>query len=377
MKEFIQEIITRFGGRYAGTDAETKAQLFVKDKLDAFCDSASITPFYSALSSHFQSLKLFIIVHLLSIILLFFFPLVAFGISLVNGVLFLCHFVTYRHCLDFLFPKEKSHNVEGVIEPTDEVKNTLIFAGHIDSVKEFKWWYKLKMTGIILTVVSSFLLAISFIFIGLYVFVGGVFGTVMLALLLVLTPSLWVLFDMHGKEVVLGANDNLTGVALSVELAKHFAANRLKHTRVRVLSFGAEEMGLRGAFAYAKENKKRLIEENALLVNLDTIKDKNFITIATNETNTLSFFDKTLIQEMKASFDACKVPVKTIPLSVGASDASAFIINKLPALSLIAMTTESLDETYHTRLDNMSNLDDEAMEITKKVMIHFAETRDK
>lgn len=377
MKEFIVEIINKFGGRYAGSDAEKQAQLFVKDKLDAFCDEVSFLPFNSTLEAHFQALKIFVLFHLISIVLIFFSPIWAFGLSVFSSLMFICHFVTYRHCLDFLFPKKESWNVEGIIEPTSEYKQTIIFAGHIDSVKEFKWWYKLKFFGAVLTVVSSFLLALSPLFFGLIVFGGMVLSKIFLILLILLTPTLWVLFDMHGKEVVQGANDNLTGVALSYGLGKYFAQNRPKHTRIRIISFGAEEMGLRGAFAYVKANKKRLIEENALLVNLDTIKDKEHLTIATNETNTLSFFDKNLIKEMKDSFDACNMPVKTLPLTVGASDASAFKINKLQALSIIGMSSETLDPTYHTRLDNLNNLNDTAMNLTKEVMIHFVEKRDK
>lgn len=377
MKTFIQEIIKRFGGRYAGSDAEKQAQLFVKDKLDAFCDEVSFLPFNSALEAHFQALKLFIVVHLIAIVLIFFYPTWAFVLSVLNALLFICHFVTYRHCLDFLFPQKESYNVEGVIEPTGEHKKTIIFAGHIDSVKEFKWWYKLKFGGAVLTVISSFLLALSPIFFALIVFSGVIVSKIFLVLLFILTPTVWVLFDMHGKEVVQGANDNLTGVALSFSLGKYFAENKPQHTRIRIISFGAEEMGLRGAFNYVKTNKKRLLEENALLVNLDTIKDTEYLTIATNEINTLSFFDKNLIKEMQDSFEACQLPVKTLPLTVGASDASAFIMNKLPALSLIGMTSETLDPTYHTRLDNLDHLDDSAMNLTKEVMIHFVEKRDK
>jgi hypothetical protein len=58
-------------------------------------------------------------------------------------------------------------------------------------------------------------------------------------------------------------------------------------------------------------------------------------------------------------------------LDVGASDASAFSIMGLPALSLIGMMSEKLDPCYHTRLDNLEHLDGKAMEAMKEVLIHF------
>ena len=378
MEAIIKEIISKFGGRYNGSQAEKAAQEYMKAAFSKFCDKVEMHEFKAALEGHFQALKLFVIVHLVSLVLLKFAPLAAMLIGLVNTVLFLGHFVTYRHWLDFLFPKERSYNVIGDIAAEESATSTIIFAGHIDSVKEFKWWFSLKQTGVVLTVIASFSIPVFGLFsIFFYFFPSSAAVQILWYLFISLSPTLIVLFDMHGKEVVHGANDNLTGIALSHELGKHFATHRPKNTNIRIISFGAEESGLRGAFAYVKANKKSLLEERALLINIDTIKDENNLTIASNELNTLSFFDKDLIKEMQAAFSAERVPVKTLPLTVGASDASAFIMNGVPALSLIGMTTEKLDPTYHTRLDNMEHLDPKAMETLKKVLIRFVEHRDK
>lgn len=378
MENTIKDIISKFGGRYFGSKQEKKAQEYYKTLLDSFCNSTEIIPFKSALEGHFQALKIFVILHIISLILIPNFALAAMCIAIVNSILFFGHFVTYRHWLDFLFPKKTSYNVVGNIEPTEKASSTIIFAGHMDSVKEFKWWYKLKQTGVILTVIASFSLVLLGLFsVFAYLFQGSLAVTIVWYLFILLAPSLWVLFDMHGKKVVHGANDNLTGVALSLALGKYFAANKPRNTRIRIISFGAEEAGLRGAFAYARANKQQLKDENALLVNIDTIKDEEFLTIATSEVNTFSFFDKKNISNLEKSFKATNTPVKLLPLSVGASDASAFMMEGLPALSLIGMTTEKLDPTYHTRLDNLENLNPKAMKVLKKVLIHFVENNDK
>lgn len=377
MENTIKDIINKFGGRYFGREQEKQAQEYYKTLLNKFCDTAEIIPFKAALEGHFQALKIFVPIHIIVLFLIPSLPLIAMILGLVNSILFLGHFVTYRHWLDFLFAQKTSYNVVGNIEPTEKATSTIIFAGHMDSVKEFKWWYKLKQTGVVLTVIASFSLALLGVFsVFAYLFQGSLGITIFWYIFLVLAPSLWVLVDMHGKEVVHGANDNLTGLALSLELGKHFAVNRLKNTRIRVISFGAEEAGLRGAFAYARANKQQLIEENALLINVDTIKDEEYLTIASSEVNTLCFFDKEKIAQLKTAFDATNTPVKILPLSVGASDASAFCIEGLPALSLIGMTTETLDPTYHTRLDNVEHLNPKAMQTLKKVLVRYVEDLD-
>lgn len=377
MVGFIEEVITKFGGRYFGSEQEKQAQLYTKGILEQYCDSTELMEFDSTLEAHFQSLKWFCGVYVLALVLFQFHVLAAAVLAVINTVLFVGHFVTYRHWLDFLWPKKRSHNVIGNIEPLKEVRSTIIVAGHIDSVKEFKWWYRLKHKGAVLSVVAGLLFPIQAIFLLVASFLGGDWTVYGWWFLVLTSPVLIVYFDMHGKDVVHGANDNLTGVAMAVEMAKVFSAQRMQHTRVRCISFGSEEAGLRGAFAYGKKYKQQLLDENALLINVDTIKDLEHLAIGTRETNTLATFDPELIALMESSFQAENVDVKKLPIDVGASDASAFRILGLPALSIIGMRTDTLDPTYHTRLDNLEHLDGTAMEAMKRVLVHFISEHDK
>jgi len=79
---------------------------------------------------------------------------------------------------------------------------------------------------------------------------------------------------------------------------------------------------------------------------------------------------------VERAFVAANVPVKKLPLMVGASDASAFHINGIPAICVIGMDSGSLDPTYHTRLDVIENINPEALESMKKVLIQFIRTWD-
>lgn len=376
MVSFIEEVIGKFGGRYFGSEQEKQAQLHTKDILEQYCHTTELMPFESALEAHFQSLKWFCLVYVLALVVYHYTVTGAAIIAVLNAVFFIGHFVTYRHWLDFLFPKKTSHNVIGNIEPLDEVRSTLIIAGHIDSVKEFKWWYRLKHVGAILSVVAGFLFPLQAVFLIVASLFGGEWTTYGWWFLVAASPVLLVYFDMHGKEVVHGALDNLTGVAMTVEMAKVFSEQKLQHTRIRCISFGSEEAGLRGAFAYGKKHKQQLLDENALLINIDTIKDLEHLAIGTRETNTLVTFDAEHIAQMERSFDAMGVAVKKLPIDVGASDASAFRILGLPALSIIGLRTDTLDPTYHTRLDNLEYLDGTAMEAMKKVLVHFVQEWD-
>ena len=376
MLSYINDIITRFGGRYFGSKQEKEAQLYTADILRKYCDKVEVEEFQSALEAHFQSLKIFCTVYVLVLVLLKIDVRVAGIVGIVNSILFMGHFVTYRHWLDFLFPKKPSWNVIGDIEPTGHVRDTLIIAGHIDSVKEFKWWYRLKHTGAMFTVMAGFSITLLGIYALLGIFIHAGWYGYGWWLFVLLAPLQIVFFDMHGPDVVHGASDNLTGVAMAVEMAKVFSEKRLKNTRLRLISFGSEEAGLRGAWAYSHDHKQQLLEEKAFLYNIDTIKDTEHLTIGTSEVNTLVFYKKEHIDMVEKAFIDVGVPVKKLPLSVGASDGSAFHINGIPAICVIGMDSGKLDPAYHTRLDVIECINPKALETMKKVLIRFVENWD-
>ncbi|MCC6583281.1 MAG: M20/M25/M40 family metallo-hydrolase [Chitinophagales bacterium] len=377
MINFIQDIITRFGGRYFGSEQEKNAQYYTADILKKYCDKVEVEEFQSPLEAHFQALKIFCVVY---IVVLVFFKIdirIAAVLGILNTILFLGHFVTYRHWLDFLFPNKPSWNVIGDVEPLETATSTIIIAGHMDSVKEFKWWYRLKQTGAVLSVIAGIQISLLGLYALLAVFITAIWFSYIWWLFLLLTPVLIVFYDMHGKEVVDGASDNLSGVAVAVEMAKVFSVNKLKNTRVRVISFGSEEAALRGSFAYAKKHKQQLLDEKAFLFNLDSMKDLEHLTVVSSEINTLVFYNNDYLQLVENAFKATNTAYKKLPLGVGATDASAFHIHGLPAIAVIGMDSEHLDPTYHTRLDKIECLNPETMEAMKRVLVNFIETWDK
>lgn len=386
MISYIADIVARFGGRLAGSKQEKAAQEYTAGILEAYCDKVTVESFKSPLTSHFGSLKIFSVIYWLS---LYIFSThyeqskaIAAVLSIANGILFLGHFVTYRHWLDFLFPKQTSWNVEGTIEPTGEVKSTLIMAGHMDSVREFQWWYHLKAAGLALNTIAGFGFVLQGVYFGaawVASYFGPVTGPAMIPfyILILIAPAALSMFFKHGEEVVDGALDNLTGVALSVEMAQVFSVEKLKHTRIRVVSFGSEEPALRGSFAYARQHKERLMAEKAVLINFDTIKEKAHLTIVPGELNTLVTYPKDVVDKMEHAFLETGVPYKKNVLPIGATDGSAFAIEGLPAISVIGMDSSRYDPSYHTRLDNIDHLEPAGLIAMKEVMTHFIRRWDK
>lgn len=72
---------------------------------------------------------------------------------------------------------------------------------------------------------------------------------------------------MMGDVIFPGANDNASGIAMLLNLAKHFAANKPKYNTA-FIAFGAEELGLVGA-KYFVENPVFNLSKIKFLLNFD------------------------------------------------------------------------------------------------------------
>jgi len=378
MLEYITDIINTVGGRPAGSEQEKQAQYRTAAWLKKYCGRVEVESFEAKLHAQFGSLKIFTAGYFLSLLLLVISPVSAALVALVNTILFIAHFVMNLHWLDFLFKNHTSHNAWGEVQPVHEPKSVIIVAGHIDSVYEFKWWYRLGHWGGLMTVAASLLIPLQALVFGAVTFSDNeIFKLVAGVLFLVLSPLLLAHVDMHDKKMpVDGALDNLTGVAMGVEMVKYFSENPLKHTVVRAVSFGAEEPGMRGSEAYADAHYDQLVVEKAFLINVDTTKDVDQLAIVRSELRTMTFYSKTDIAKMEQSFAAENVAVKKVDLLIGNTDAYSFELEDLPCISIIGLDNDKLDPIYHTRLDNLDNYSPEASGLVSKVLVHYIKKHD-
>ncbi len=381
--DFINYIIEKFGPRRAGSDSENNAQNYIYEELSKFCDKCEKQEFSSALTAKFQSLRLFCLIYLASYALYFYSPIVSFYLSLINSVCFFLHFNSYRHILDFLFPKIKSSNVTGYIDPSSNLKKTIIFAGHMDSTPEFIWWYWFKNWGAraMIYVGVSFVVFPVFILLSIYfpeLHFNSIFQIV-LGLFGLAIPLSVVFYFIHGKQVVPGAQDNLSGISVAFHTIKKIAEkypDGLTNTRIRMISFGSEETGLRGSTAYVKQNMEELRKESACLINLDGILDSQQIHIVKAEPMPWVQYDKHLIQKLAESFEQEKLNFKTGTLPIGATDGASFARKKIPALTVIGLPLNGLHPTYHTRLDTIEWLNNDTLNKVTDVLVKFVENAD-
>ncbi len=322
-------------------------------------------------------------------------PIASLAISAFLLLFALTHIFYYSHLLDPLFPKDQSQNVYAVIPPkSGEAKYNVILSAHMDS--SWCWLHSYKnpntmmiKTGLgVLSVVILMIVSIVTIILETstsisFMALSKVFANmsansysgkdiaivIMYCLPVLCLPGFYFLtqYLSYDKKIAApGAMDNLSGVAMSIEVIKHFQNSEdeiAKDAKFIVLGTGAEESGLIGAMAFAKAHKddKELVTDNTYAINLDSFRDMEHFNVVKKDTLQFIPFDKELIELSKQAIENCNLQSHIIENPVGGSDSTAFAKAGIKTITLNAQDPRPTDY-YHTTNDGMDNLNIDTLE---------------
>ncbi len=293
MYNFVDTICKNFGPRYSCSEAEKKANLWIKDELDKFCDETFIDEFET--HPGLYPLGIFKTLRILGAISLIFMPLKFPGSIFASICIFAALFIfltelfLMKEWISPFFKKGISSNAFGIIKPGGgEAKFRLIFEGHTDSAVQMNI-AKFKEKAPIKRVIVGFYFLIHTVILSFIKFFGQLSGSLssqaewaifswtivdwiyFIPSILLLPMFLWAVGGFLGSTVVLGANDNLSGSAVSTAIGKYLSVNRPKNIEVWVGSQGSEEVGDKGAKAFVAKYGKELGKlDNAYAIVLDS-----------------------------------------------------------------------------------------------------------
>jgi len=393
---FTDEVVESFPGRVAGSEAVREAGLRVKGEFEKYCDpgTVKVDQFDIHPWSFLKYIPGLVALYFGCVVLLYFAPALAWisfaGMALGMLVLY-GQFVRYWHLLDPFFPKRQAYNIYGSIEPSGEVKQQVVVSAHHDAAYVFHLlhkapkYYALLINGGMLFLVLGFLVSLA--------------ATVLLLFNLLLPQWIAVLLLVGGifvlplafftsGQVVPGAGDNMIAVALAAEIAglfgnfKKAGGNALKHTRLIVASFDAEEAGLRGARAFVKKHRELLLGTKTYVLNVDTL----------YKLKALSFLDKDLNSTVKLSHQLAQdcvdiakdlgypAIIGAMSFGGGSTDAAAFGEAGIEATNLAAMSFDLKDYdqgwVYHTPNDVSKHIEPQAVEAALKIIREYILRKD-
>lgn len=366
----IKKICKTFGPRPAGYDAEKAAQEHIVEEMKTCADEVKMEPFKLAPKAFMSWISVDGVLIIISCLLNFFgLPYIGLALCVFAVVFMVGEFLLYKEFIDKLLPQKTSHNVYGVKKATGELKQRIIFSGHVDS--SYEWTYT-HLGGHILLYICGVFAVVSLIFVLVSAALNtfGVLeeGTTIYNIFhygqfIGIPGGIIAIGFVNFKLCVEGANDNLTGTVGSIAILKYLKDNNIdfEHTEVIALSAGAEESGLRGSKAFCKAHKEEFKDVPTIFVGLETFRDYEDIAIYERDmTGTIKMDSRVCALIKKAGLDAgLDLPYSSVYM--GASDAAAVQQAGIPAVTLAAMNPGP-PRYYHTRGDVAENMDMKTVE---------------
>lgn len=163
--------------------------------------------------------------------------------------------------------------------------------------------------------------------------------------------------DIGRREVVAGANDNLTGVAALIGLADALSADPPPGLRVILVSAGAEESFEEGSQAFFRRHGDDLRRARTDVIAIDTVGSPLLVLVEGEGMLRRIEYDRSLKEVLAEAAESAEVPiVREHWLSFG-SDALAGIRAGFPSVLVGSFDEMKLPSNYHWPTDTADRVD--------------------
>jgi Peptidase family M28/PDZ domain len=167
-----------------------------------------------------------------------------------------------------------------------------------------------------------------------------------------------------------GADDNASGVAGVIELARYFQTNKVKEsTNFLFICFSGEELGLYGS-KYFTENPTIDLGKVTYMINMDMIGRLDMATknVAVSGTGTSAVWEP-----LFKKFSSDKLQIKTDSAGMGPSDHTSFYLKNIPALHFFTGSHSD----YHKPTDDAEKINYDGEKEILQLIIKLIEKLDK
>jgi Zn-dependent M28 family amino/carboxypeptidase len=196
-----------------------------------------------------------------------------------------------------------------------------------------------------------------------------------IVLAVIIVPMAGMLFFFKTKWCVLGANDNLSAIAITQGIAETLGTNKElipKHTKILLVSFGSEEAGLRGSKRWVKRHKEELQERPFYYLNFDGVAKSQDLHVIDKEVTLGVKYNPDVVQLVGNAAEKAVITLTNRALPFGATDGSAIFLGGFPnGASMAAMDIDNDKTWYHTINDTADEVEPEALENARKIAIEF------
>ena len=320
--------------------------------------------------------------YFLSVVAYVFLPPIALVLAILMILIYYLARFQDKNLINLLARKSETKNVIAKFEPKKGKKLTIIFSGHHDSAFHMPLFEKkLKqitliqngaLLGIVMLIIASIWKTIYMLtdVVGILEITQYNIGSLQITWLLLpdlffvlaflgLFLGFYFLANMVTKTPLIGANDNLTSVAILIGLGEYLKNNPSDNLEIYLVSFGAEEPGLYGSKFFID---KRLAElAGSININFETCGSGSLGIIAKEKDNNVVHDSKIVkfIQDVgkKNGYD---LPAMELPY--GNTDAGSFSKRKLIATTIFGYGKNDAFNLWHSTDDIPDNLSSKILE---------------
>lgn len=389
MHKFLVKICKEVGPRESGSEAEHKAADIVKEEFEKYCDKVDKEEFLLAPKGFLSFTIISPLLVLIGIPIYWFYPIVSAVLSIFAMLVFYMQFIRYAQFVDFFFPKKTSVNVIGEINPKKEWNKTLMFSAHLDSAYHFNFNLYIPRTfnyfliGLPILLIIYIILSISY-FISSWIFSipGAVFVYVGACISAIIIPMAIMLFFFKTNWAVMGANDNLSGIAILQGICETLGKNPNlipNHTKILLIGFGSEEAGLRGSKHWIKKHKSELEKRPFFFLNFDSVAKSNDLNIIHKEKTLGVTYNPEIIELVNQSAKNIGIDLPYRELHFGATDGCAIVqggFSNGASIEAMDISKPDVKRWYHTINDTADVVEPEALELARKTSLEFIKTID-
>ena len=375
--ERIGRICRELPTRAPGSEGERRAaEAFAGELRRAGCTDVCMETFPLHPRAFYGCFSWALIPELLCCFGFFWQPWLAVLFGMGTMLVMAAHFFLYREALDPLFPRGESVNLTAIRPCAGQPERRLLLNAHLDAAWE--WPLNYRWGGIVFELqgLMSALGLVAYTGLGFAALAGAGPWVHRAGLVCLGFIPFWIALALlrDPRRVVDGANDNLSGCCIAVELLKALTEEGAlpEHTELGVVLTGAEECGLRGAKAWCRAHREDFRDVPTYILSFDTIHDPACLMVNRRDLNGLVRADGELAERFLRAAKAVGVPCRPgwVPPLGGATDAAAFTQGGFRAVAVTGLS-HRLETYYHTRRDSWDNLNPLGLANCLKAALHM------
>lgn len=278
LKSHLDFLAGELPHRGTATKEEFRAHRYCYDRLQELGLEPTMESFHTIASAY----KPFLLASALLLIIVAVYqtwrtPLMALPALLVSAAAYR-ELLFHPTWLSRFWPQKTSHNVIARQPPAAEKKRTLVILTHVDSHRT-PWIWLGRTTFRGYQLLSTLAMA-AFAGLPILMLVPWAVGVRLPAVLwasITAPVALILLLTLQAElsPFTTGANDNASGVALTLQLAKELHVHPLRYCEVWYVFTGAEEVGAHGARAFVQRHGAEL--SDSVFVVIDNVAGRNTV----------------------------------------------------------------------------------------------------